>query len=409
MLMGVVVGFLLASCIGRVLCALQNVSIDDTNGDEMTGRQITYNPANKWSLGPSCQTCEAKVSPASEAFDQTWHDTSFIKGGPLISASAIFTGSAVYVVCILTGTSQDPNGNSDMVFFIDGVEDNRFQQGPNGNPDYQFNSVVYSNESLTMESHNITIVTGTLGEQSLVLLDRIIYSTEVSEGGISSGGNTSPGSGSEPVVEGDTTTVLTKTSQSTVTTVSTATETSEVTPSVAETTLPKTGEISGFTSSSPPQSSQTTSTSSKQPTQTSSQVTPETSSGASHITGVVHSRHTVAIVLGVLGSLAALVAATIFLCLRKRRHQSRLKVAPWFGRVSVASDEHHTGEISSLSVEAPGMSLRSIHDGTFATIPSFYAGSDHSDSDSKLPSYEADMDTRVETETYRQLPVLEKL
>ena len=84
----------------------------------------------------------------------------------------------MYVVCILTGTPQDPNGNSDMVFFIDGVEDESrcFQQGPNGNPEYQFNSVVYSNEDLTMESHNITIVTGTLGQQALVLLDRIIYS-----------------------------------------------------------------------------------------------------------------------------------------------------------------------------------------------------------------------------------------
>lgn len=85
------------------------------------------------------------------------------------------TGSAVYVVCILTGTSTNPNGNSDMVFFLDGVQVGSFQQGPNGNPAYQFNSVVYSSDSLPMESHNITLVSGMLGERALVLLDRIIY------------------------------------------------------------------------------------------------------------------------------------------------------------------------------------------------------------------------------------------
>lgn len=91
MLIGVV-SFLLASCIRRVLCALQNVSIDDTNGDQMTKQQITYSPASQWSFGPTCKDCEAKVEPSSEPFDQTWRDTSFIKGGPLISASATFTG-----------------------------------------------------------------------------------------------------------------------------------------------------------------------------------------------------------------------------------------------------------------------------------------------------------------------------
>ena len=81
----------------------------------------------------------------------------------------------MYVVCILTGSTSDPNGNSDMTFLLDGVEKPPFQKSPDGNPAYLYNSVVFSANNLEVTEHNITLVAGKSGQQSLVLLDRIIY------------------------------------------------------------------------------------------------------------------------------------------------------------------------------------------------------------------------------------------
>lgn len=188
MLFGAFVFLLL--CCKCVQCALQNISIDDTNGDPMTKLHIQYNPPSFWSFGPSCQDCEAHLN-SSDVFNQTWHDTTFLPNGPLLSASATFTGSsqsliykifinplvgsAVYVMCILTGSPSNPDGNSDMMFILDNKTVGSFQQGPDGNPAYLYNSVVFSMDGLPVMEHNITLLSGELGQAALVLLDRIIY------------------------------------------------------------------------------------------------------------------------------------------------------------------------------------------------------------------------------------------
>lgn len=78
-------------------------------------------------------------------------------------------------MCIVTGSNTDPDGNSDMAFLIDNNPVGVFQQSPDGDPTYSFNFVVFSAENLTMDAHNITLVTGQMGQAALVLLDRIIY------------------------------------------------------------------------------------------------------------------------------------------------------------------------------------------------------------------------------------------
>ncbi|KLO18720.1 hypothetical protein SCHPADRAFT_935980 [Schizopora paradoxa] len=176
--MSFVVFVLLTLCCGWVQCRLQNISIDDTNGDPTTSQFVQYNPTSSWSLGTSCNSCEAQFN-SSEAYEQTWHDTTFLPGGPMMSASVNFTGSAVYVVCILTGSTENPNGNSDMTFLIDNNTAGVFQQSPDGNSSYSFNHVVFAAENLTMDAHNLTLLNGLSGEAALVLLDRIIYTIEV--------------------------------------------------------------------------------------------------------------------------------------------------------------------------------------------------------------------------------------
>ncbi|KLO18722.1 hypothetical protein SCHPADRAFT_993380 [Schizopora paradoxa] len=165
-----------------VLCTLRNVSIDDTMGDPVTRRNIIYNPPGDWAHGQSCRSCSAQATQPEDAFDGTWHNSTYQVGGSLVSASAQFNGTAVYVICILTGSLQRPNGNSDMTFILDGKTVGNFALAPDGDDEYKSNVTVYANESLSSGVHNITLVSGLAGQESLVLLDRIIYSMDDGDG-----------------------------------------------------------------------------------------------------------------------------------------------------------------------------------------------------------------------------------
>lgn len=86
-------------------CALLNVSIDDTFGDERTGNQISYLPSNGWKFGQNCTDCTA-VPERGQNFRHTWHDGSFDPqsvGGDGIIRSALvsFNGtSCPNIFCI---------------------------------------------------------------------------------------------------------------------------------------------------------------------------------------------------------------------------------------------------------------------------------------------------------------------
>lgn len=78
------------------LCVPFNVSIDDTFGDERTGKQITFTPSNGWKQGQTCTDCTANVD-ADQLFRHSWHDATFLPqnmGGDGIvrSASVSFNG-----------------------------------------------------------------------------------------------------------------------------------------------------------------------------------------------------------------------------------------------------------------------------------------------------------------------------
>ena len=93
--------FWLLSLVARSLCALFNVTIDDTLGDESNGNMITYSAG--WKLGQNCTNCAAKLD-ASEVFEHTWHDGTYYPvslggTGELITASASFIGALC--VCII--------------------------------------------------------------------------------------------------------------------------------------------------------------------------------------------------------------------------------------------------------------------------------------------------------------------
>jgi len=168
-----------------------NITIDDTNGDSVTGNTFNYEPPATWSVGLQCTNCEAHLDP-SQTFDGTWHDTSAFPNSTVIpSASVTFTGSAVYVFCILTGSTQDPNGSSDFQFFIDGEPVGRFIQQADGDDEFTYNFPVYANESLEEGPHTFSMEIGNSGQTALALFDRLVYSTNSSNNGASSNSSTS--------------------------------------------------------------------------------------------------------------------------------------------------------------------------------------------------------------------------
>ncbi|KAI5117400.1 hypothetical protein M0805_004622 [Coniferiporia weirii] len=168
------------------LADLVNVTIDDQFGDPTNGQHIFYDPSEAWQAGQTCTSCTARPSPASDAYLGTWTDATFNPSGTvtnsvpdqIIQASVSFVGTAVYVVCILTGTSTSPDGNTDMTFKIDNVTTGVFQKQPNGDATYHFNQTVFAQTGLPNTLHTITIESGHAGQKALVLLDSIIYTAD---------------------------------------------------------------------------------------------------------------------------------------------------------------------------------------------------------------------------------------
>lgn len=192
-----------------------NVTIDDTTGDPETHLQITYSPPLSWVAGQSCNStrCTAQPDP-SKVKGGTWHEGVFrpferstmnIPGvGETITAEMEFNGTsilcvrdcawlqvleaysccflagtAVYVYAIITRSSDFPVGNTNLSFYLDGATspDSNFILAPNGNTEYHYNQLVYSNTSMDLRWHNLTIASGGTAEteMTMFLLDYVVY------------------------------------------------------------------------------------------------------------------------------------------------------------------------------------------------------------------------------------------
>ncbi|KAK0481577.1 hypothetical protein IW261DRAFT_1562874 [Armillaria novae-zelandiae] len=156
---------------------LVNVTIDDQSAG------LVFSPVDAWNNGTACQSCTAHPD-ASRAFDGTWYDSTFNKDSgsnaypnQVLNVSMSFTGTAIYVICILANTATSPTGNSDMTFYIDNKFVGEFYQIAPGEPGYQYNVTVYSNNSIPNGLHNFKLQNGHVdGIKALVILDSIIYS-----------------------------------------------------------------------------------------------------------------------------------------------------------------------------------------------------------------------------------------
>ncbi|EAU85029.1 hypothetical protein CC1G_04125 [Coprinopsis cinerea okayama7 len=151
---------------------LVNVTIDDSLPDPVTGAVFRYSPEGGWLDGREpCNGCTTRPDPAL-LHNRTWHDSTFNPrvGGAGFPpntprfASVKFTGTAIYVYCVLARTISGPTGFSDMTFFID------------AQPGYDYDVLVYHNTSLPPGEHEFILQNGNIdGPKALTLFDRIVY------------------------------------------------------------------------------------------------------------------------------------------------------------------------------------------------------------------------------------------
>ncbi|KAJ6459964.1 hypothetical protein C8R45DRAFT_842997 [Mycena sanguinolenta] len=157
-----------------------NRTIDDVNGDSVTGDLVLYLPEVPASEGPlwfnqtSCSTC-ADIPDATFAFDNTWSAAQYSAGVGSMSLSVKFTGTAIYVFFILPNFSEASLVSTVLCdFFIDGVVVGSFSHQSDGSGAFVYNALVYRNTSIPDGDHVLLIET-TGADPAVIIFDYAIY------------------------------------------------------------------------------------------------------------------------------------------------------------------------------------------------------------------------------------------
>ncbi|KAJ2987130.1 hypothetical protein NUW54_g9520 [Trametes sanguinea] len=146
-----------------------DITVDDSNS------AISYSPADQWSQGISCSDCTIHPD-ASEAFDGTWHDTTYnpLQSSPM-TITFSFTGTAIQVFNILPPVVPSaPTTHTDLTFILDDLVVSSYQADPASGADFQYNVKVFSQDNLVNKAHTLVIQT-TSGIESVVLFDHLVY------------------------------------------------------------------------------------------------------------------------------------------------------------------------------------------------------------------------------------------
>ncbi|KAJ6546794.1 hypothetical protein B0H19DRAFT_242101 [Mycena capillaripes] len=155
---------------------LSNRTIDDQFGDSVTGALPSYSPLSTWNQGANCGGCTLHPDPAP-AFNHTWHDNSQPPGdAQAVSVSFDFTGTAVWVFCIVPPVMQnDTITHYILSFDLDnGTHRGNFTHFPTGN-EYLYNVPVVSLPSLSNTAHTLSISTDGAVDGSAFLFDYAVY------------------------------------------------------------------------------------------------------------------------------------------------------------------------------------------------------------------------------------------
>ncbi|EJD35803.1 hypothetical protein AURDEDRAFT_175142 [Auricularia subglabra TFB-10046 SS5] len=174
---------LAASVVWAVSARILNMTIDDTLGDERTGKLPQYEP--DWiprSVGGApCTGCGAQPD-GSLAFKGTWHDRSTYVKDPPCTISLDFSGSRIYVFFILHNNLGTVNKNTRVRFFLDSSVNSAgdyVHVSDRAGVHYLYNQLVFDSTTLEFGNHNLLISSYSNGtDGSLALFDYAVYTTD---------------------------------------------------------------------------------------------------------------------------------------------------------------------------------------------------------------------------------------
>ncbi|KAJ7210424.1 hypothetical protein GGX14DRAFT_363358 [Mycena pura] len=153
--------------------AISQRTIDDTFGDSVSGALPSYAPADNFSPNSDCSNCEFHPDPES-AFKGTWHDSTQLPGGPAVSVTVSFTGTAISLFCILANTAFGHIATSDFSLSIDGTTHGTFTHTPDNTSDFIYQAKVFEVHDLANVEHKAVLSTNNPAG-SLLLFDYASY------------------------------------------------------------------------------------------------------------------------------------------------------------------------------------------------------------------------------------------
>ncbi|KAJ7815399.1 hypothetical protein B0H13DRAFT_1994106 [Mycena leptocephala] len=139
-------------------------TIDDTFGDSESGLLPIYTPAKNFSPNSNCTSCVLR----------TWHDGSQLSGGPAVSVTLSFNGTAITVFCILANTASEGLTTSDFAITLDGTAQKPFTHRPDNTSDFKYHSTVFNVDGLNRGVHHVVITTDNAAG-SLFMFDYASY------------------------------------------------------------------------------------------------------------------------------------------------------------------------------------------------------------------------------------------
>ncbi|KAF7359115.1 hypothetical protein MSAN_01253000 [Mycena sanguinolenta] len=175
---------------------ISNRTIDDQFGDPVSGLVPSYSPSSFWKEGASCGSGCAVHPDPTLAFNHTWHDSSQFPNEAPVSVSLQFTGTAVWVFCIVPPLTENVITSYNLNFTLDnGKQQGTFSYTPTSSSDFLFNVPVVSLPTLANTAHTLVIATDDSVDGSIFLFDYAVYTSVEDDTPQSTAKDTQPNTG----------------------------------------------------------------------------------------------------------------------------------------------------------------------------------------------------------------------
>ncbi|KAI0754144.1 hypothetical protein C8Q80DRAFT_1094165, partial [Daedaleopsis nitida] len=137
---------------------LTNRTIDDLDGDSVTGAVPQYVPADSgWNQGSLCPGCFVQLD-RDQLFHGTWSDATVPRDATdPWSITLHFTGTAIYVFNALANNVPNARTDQNMKFVLDGQQVGSFAHPATSSTDKEYRVLVFSQTGLKNSAHTFVI------------------------------------------------------------------------------------------------------------------------------------------------------------------------------------------------------------------------------------------------------------